>query len=97
MPRRKPSRAGRPVPDRPPLGGHQVAETKADGEWLVRSVTGSATAKSYRCPGCQQLVAPATPHLVVWPADPSLLAALSGDEALDERRHWHTGCWRRRH
>ncbi|HEY3003539.1 MAG TPA: hypothetical protein VGJ44_14430 [Kribbellaceae bacterium] len=95
-PRRKPSKHVRTVPDRPLNGGHQRAETKADGAWLVRRVTGSATAKSYRCPGCDQQIPPVTPHVVAWPEDPSLLSALAGGAALDERRHWHTGCWRRR-
>jgi hypothetical protein len=95
MARRRPSKHNRPV--RPLFGGgHQAAEAKADGSWIVRSVSGSASEKAYRCPGCQQEILPATPHLVVWPEDPSLLASLSGDAALDERRHWHTGCWRRR-
>lgn len=96
-PRRKPSKHTRAVGDRPPLAGSQRVETKADGDWVVRRVSGSASAKAYRCPGCDQLIPPVTPHVVVWPQDPSLLAALAGDASLDERRHWHTGCWQRRH
>ncbi|HET8604165.1 MAG TPA: hypothetical protein VFM09_09580 [Marmoricola sp.] len=64
-------------------------------EYEVRSVTGSAATKSYRCPGCQQLIRPATPHVVAWPVIPSLLTSFSGT-GLDERRHWHTHCWKRR-
>ncbi|HLL09288.1 MAG TPA: hypothetical protein VK393_11610 [Nocardioidaceae bacterium] len=63
-----------------------------DGEWVVRQVTGSAATKPYRCPGCQQLIPMATPHVVAWPAHD----ALAPDASLDERRHWHTGCWRAR-
>jgi hypothetical protein len=69
-----------------------------DGEeYVVRPVTGSAATKPYRCPGCDQVIRPATPHVVAWPVVPSLLAGLSGGAGLDERRHWHTACWRARH
>ncbi|MCA1727188.1 MAG: hypothetical protein LC722_05940 [Actinobacteria bacterium] len=47
----------------------------------VRAVTGE---KPYRCPGCEGVIPPGTPHLVVVPLD-----------VPDERRHWHTPCWRR--
>jgi hypothetical protein len=39
--------------------------------------------KPYRCPGCDLEVRPGVWHLVVVPQD-----------APDERRHWHEGCWR---
>jgi len=60
-------------------------------EYVVRRVTGSAATKPYRCPGCQQVVRPATPHTVAWPVLPSTFS--STGTGLDERRHWHTGCW----
>jgi hypothetical protein len=46
----------------------------------VRHVGGE---KEYRCPGCDHLVRGGIWHLVVIPLD-----------APDERRHWHTECWR---
>ncbi|MGZ8630775.1 MAG: hypothetical protein ACXWZF_07375 [Actinomycetota bacterium] len=47
----------------------------------VRNVGGQ---KTYRCPGCDHEVRAGIWHLVVVPvAD------------VDERRHWHTECWRR--
>ena len=95
MSRRRPTRRARVAGDdaAPPLrGGHQQVETWPDGDWVVRQVTGSAATKPYRCPGCQQSIRPATPHVVAWPA-PLAVADASG---LDERRHWHTGCWRAR-
>ena len=95
MSRRRPSKWQRPVSDRPLLGGTQNREQKSDGEWYVRRVSGSASAKSYRCPGCDQLIPPVTPHVVVWPENPSLLGAIGGGQSLDERRHWHTACWQR--
>lgn len=56
-----------------------------DGEFRVRRVTGAAATKAYRCPGCDQEIVPATPHVVAWP-----------DGRVDDRRHWHTTCWRHR-
>lgn len=64
------------------------AEDGPDGEWLVRSVPGSASAKDYRCPGCDQLIPSGTGHLVTWPA---------GEYgSVADRRHWHAACWRAR-
>ena len=37
-----------------------------DGLWVVRQLTGSAANKSYRCPGCDQMIPMATPHIVAW-------------------------------
>jgi hypothetical protein len=70
-------------------------ETYDGEEYVVRPVTGSAATKPYRCPGCDHLIRPATPHVVVWPVVPSLLAGRDAS-GLDERRHWHSGCWRSR-
>jgi hypothetical protein len=70
----------------PPPGGPGRTESWPDGEWVVRPVPGAATPKPYRCPGCDQEIAPGTPHLVAWPAD-------GINVGVDERRHWHTACW----
>ncbi len=56
----------------------------ADG-WVVRPVAGARATKEYRCPGCDHVIPAGTPHVVAWRED-----------LLDERRHWHTTCWRRR-
>jgi hypothetical protein len=66
-------------------------EQTTDG-WTVRSITGAATGKSYRCPGCEQLITAGTPHVVAWPdgTDGPLVGG------PDERRHWHTPCWKAR-
>ena len=45
---------------------------------------------SYRCPGCDQLIPPATPHTVVWP-ETAIVGA-----GVDQRRHWHSTCWNAR-
>jgi hypothetical protein len=67
-------------------GGFQLVEVDARGEeWIVRRLTGVASTKTYRCPGCNQEIRPTTPHLVVWPS-----------LAIDMRRHWHATCWNSR-
>jgi hypothetical protein len=56
----------------------------------VRPVSGSP--KTYRCPGCDQIIPAGSAHLVVWEAE-----HLLGEEAaLAGRRHWHSGCWQAR-
>jgi hypothetical protein len=40
--------------------------------------------KIYRCPGCDHEIARGLGHEVVMPKG-----------VPEERRHWHTGCWRR--
>ncbi len=68
-------------------GGVETVEEWRGEDYQVRRLTGSASTKPYRCPGCDQLIRPATPHVVAWPlADPE-----AGD-----RRHWHSACWRAR-
>ena len=69
-------------------------ETWSGEEYVVRAVTGSAATRTYRCPGCHQSIRPATPHTVAWPVVPTSFARDA--EGLDERRHWHTPCWRAR-
>ena len=90
MPRsNRPRRGGRvrDVTKPRPVGSASFtrAESGPDGEWLVRSVPGSASGKAYRCPGCDQLIAPGAAHLVTWPA---------GEYgSVTDRRHWHPACW----
>jgi hypothetical protein len=50
----------------------------------VRHVHPYEAEKTYRCPGCDHEIPPGLGHEVVVPlASPA------------DRRHWHTGCWRR--
>jgi hypothetical protein len=58
-----------------------AGERVEDG-YVVRSVAGTASARSYRCPGCDQELRPGVPHVVAWP-----------EGRPDDRRHWHTPCW----
>jgi hypothetical protein len=75
-----------PAAEPRPLGGaHQDVEEHPDGDWVVRRITGSSSTKTYRCPGCDQEIRPATPHVVAWPAD--------GAAGEQDRRHWHSACW----
>lgn len=76
-------------PDR--LGSIPRIETGRDGtESTVRRLRGST--KAYRCPGCDQLIAPGTPHVVAWAND----HLMGSRAAMEERRHWHTSCWQAR-
>ncbi|GAB7190449.1 hypothetical protein NUM3379_11550 [Kineococcus sp. NUM-3379] len=72
--------------------GMQRLQTGPDGDWVVRSVPGSASGKTYRCPGCLQDIPPGTAHLVAWPLE----GTFSRAAGTEERRHWHGGCWRAR-
>lgn len=91
MSRRKAAAARAQARAVPPTAATLVS--RRDGSWWVRAITGATSSKSYRCPGCQQAIAPATPHLVVWPEEPSTFLVA---DPLEERRHWHRACWDRR-
>jgi hypothetical protein len=72
-------RRGDDDPLRPPAG-----ERIEDGH-VIRSITGARSGTPYRCPGCDQELSRAVPHLVAWP-----------EGRPDDRRHWHTACWEAR-
>lgn len=82
MPRKKHrARERTPHPGGPRIMGAEAPEWAAAAGFEVRTSMGGD--KDYRCPGCDHLVRAGTQHLVVVPR-----------EAVDERRHWHTECWR---
>ena len=85
----------RPEPARTP---YSPVEEAADGDWVVRPLSGAASGKTYRCPGCDQEIRPGTPHVVTWPAyaRDSDLEPWDTESSADWRRHWHTACWRAR-
>jgi len=58
--RRRPRRTVKPA-------ATESLVTKNDGNWWVRPISGASSTKTYRCPGCQQSIAPATPHVVCGP------------------------------
>jgi hypothetical protein len=79
------SDGGPPERDLRAATGWARAESRADGDWLVRTVPGAQATKFYRCPGCDHEIRPGTPHIVVWPADET--------GSVADRRHWHRTCW----
>ena len=89
MARRRPSkhtRAPRPL-DR---ARHSRREHKASGVFLVRDVPGERATKTYRCPGCDNVISPGSAHIVAWPEEPDLFSS----SGLELRRHWHKHCWK---
>jgi hypothetical protein len=62
---------------------HRI-DTWLGEDYAVRTVSGAAAVKAYRCPGCLQLVPVGISHVVVW---------LNADADAAGRRHWHTTCW----
>jgi hypothetical protein len=82
-----PRRARRRDDDVRPLHTDALPATESapDGDWVVRMVAASGATKTYRCPGCDQEIRPAVPHVVAWRV---------GEE--DDRRHWHRACWQAR-
>lgn len=93
--KRRSGRASRPSTGRPLSETLHTVEDWRGEDWAVRRITGSTSTKAYRCPGCDHLIRPATPHVVVWPLEASLqeFAATKSASGLGERRHWHTTCW----
>ncbi|GAA1874827.1 hypothetical protein GCM10009836_64990 [Pseudonocardia ailaonensis] len=64
------------------------SESGPDGEWAVRHVPGGSSVKTYRCPGCDQVIPAGVGHVVTWPA---------GEYGtVEDRRHWHLPCWNAR-
>lgn len=83
---------GRPAPGDEGFAGLPLSVTAPDGDWKVRHIRPGQSGKTYRCPGCDQEIAPGTPHLVAWRTD-----GLFGAESdVDNRRHWHRSCWQAR-
>lgn len=70
------------------LGVRQTVEVRGE-EWIMQRITGSASTKNYRCPGCNQEIRPATPHVVAWPFDDHT----DHEARVQDRRHWHSPCW----
>lgn len=75
-----------PEPTEIKLGSFAKVENHADGQWKVQYLTGATSVKDYTCPGCNGVISMGTPHVVAW----------HDDASKDDRRHWHTACWKRR-
>jgi len=65
--------------------GPGYSNRRREGDFVVQSISGSVSGKTYICPGCNQNISAATPHVVVWP----------DYQGPQSRRHWHTPCWNR--
>jgi hypothetical protein len=78
-------RKNRRAPDEP-IGPVRRPQSDADVWALVPGfdIRRLAVDKPYRCPGCDHMIVAGAWHLVVVPQDDP-----------DDRRHWHTECWRR--
>ena len=77
------------------MGTETVEEWRGE-DYVVRRITGSASTKPYRCPGCDQQIRPATPHVVVWLAGDAATHPMPAPPPGEDRRHWHAACWRAR-
>ena len=88
---RRNRREPEPEPRELRLGGMRKIETHPDGQWAVQQMSGASATKPYPCPGCNQQIAIGVAHIVAWP-----YFERDVDEALEERRHWHTICWQKR-
>lgn len=82
MPRKQKRARERPEhPGGPKIMGAEAPAWADAPGFEVRTSMGGT--KGYRCPGCDHAVRAGVQHLVVVPRD-----------SVDERRHWHTECWR---
>ena len=66
MGRKRQRRNKEPPAPAPKVSVETVVEWQGE-PWVVRPIRGSSSTRSYRCPGCDQMIQPATPHTVVWP------------------------------
>ena len=82
-PRRNPKNRAKSKNEREEKPSNESIEERDDGIYIVRKITGATSNKSYRCPGCDQVIPTATPHTVAWL-----------EEDVDSRRHWHSVCWK---
>ena len=71
--------------------GTRKIETGPDGSWVTQVFSGASTKKDYRCPGCDQIIAPGVTHIVTWE-----YSGGSMDDHVESRRHWHKACWANR-
>ena len=70
--------------------GFRRRETKRGETYVVQPISAQRAVKEYRCPGCQLIVPVGVAHVVAWQED----SVLGAEQAVADRRHWHTHCWR---
>jgi len=71
--------------------GSRKVESGPGGEWVTQQIAGAESGKTYRCPGCDQIIASSIAHIVAWEYFGGNL-----DEGVETRRHWHKACWANR-
>ncbi len=69
---------------------HVSRQATSSGSFLVREVPKDRALKQYICPGCNNQIPVGMAHLVAWPEEPGL----GFDSGVEQRRHWHSHCWR---
>ncbi|MDO4898255.1 MAG: ATP/GTP-binding protein [Rothia sp. (in: high G+C Gram-positive bacteria)] len=67
-------------------------ERTPGGDWMVQYIPAINALKTYKCPECERAIPPGTAHLVIWQQD----HMFGKGRAIEERRHWHKGCWETR-
>ncbi|MDO5750783.1 MAG: ATP/GTP-binding protein [Rothia sp. (in: high G+C Gram-positive bacteria)] len=67
-------------------------ESDRYGDWLVQYIPAVNAQKNYICPECGRTIPPGVAHLVVWQDN----HMMGRERGIEERRHWHQGCWRTR-
>lgn len=70
--------------------GFRRRETRRGETYIVQPIGAQSAKKDYRCPGCALVVPVGTAHVVAWQED----SIMGVDQAVADRRHWHTHCWR---
>ena len=86
---RRPSKHLRP-PRPLDTSRHVSRRVTSAGSFLVREVPGGRALKPYTCPGCNSPIPVGMAHLVAWPEEPGF----GFESGLEQRRHWHSHCWR---
>ena len=72
------------------MSGTRRSESRRGQAWTVQPISAENAVKSYVCPGCGGTIAPGIAHIAAWRND-----GILGDDAdLNDRRHWHTHCWK---
>lgn len=87
---KKYSRPVRPINAEAMMGGVHYEESHDGTQYKVHHIVRGT--KQYICPGCQGVILPGESHEVAWTED-TFFGAEYGQE---QRRHWHTSCWRHR-
>ena len=70
--------------------GVRRVETKRGSRWVVQPISEKNAQKEYRCPGCDQVIPPRQSHIVAWEE----LSLMGSQRAVEDRRHWHSYCWK---